>query len=64
MTKRLVDIDDTLLAAARAQLGSATIKETVNEALARLAGSRREEVTRSLEALAQGSLGERSAAWR
>lgn len=34
MTKRLVDIDDDLLAAARTALATATIKETVNRALA------------------------------
>lgn len=33
MTKRLVDIDDELLARAREFLGSRTIKETVNGAL-------------------------------
>ena len=33
MTKRLVDIDDTLLARARELLGADTMKETVNRAL-------------------------------
>lgn len=33
MTKRLVDIDDTLLARAREVLGAETMKETVNRAL-------------------------------
>lgn len=33
MTKRLVDIDDDLLAAAREALGATTMKETVNRAL-------------------------------
>ena len=33
MTKRLVDIDDTLLARARELLGAETMKETVNRAL-------------------------------
>lgn len=33
MTKRLVDIDDELLRAGRAALGTATMKDTVNEAL-------------------------------
>ncbi len=33
VTKRLVDIDDDLLDDARSQLGTATIKDTVNEAL-------------------------------
>jgi Arc/MetJ family transcription regulator len=64
MTKRLVEIDDDLLAAARAQLGGTSIKETVNEALQRMAGSRRETIAQSLAVLAQGSFGERSSAWR
>ena len=33
MTKRLVDIDDDLLAEARVLTGAATMKETVNAAL-------------------------------
>lgn len=37
MTKRLVDIDDSLLDEAKARLGAETIKETVNAALARVA---------------------------
>ena len=33
MTKRLVDIDDDLLEQARLQLGTTTMKDTVNSAL-------------------------------
>ena len=33
MTKRLVDIDDTLLTSAQELLGADTMKETVNRAL-------------------------------
>ena len=33
MTKRLVDINDSLLAEAREVLGTATMKDTVNRAL-------------------------------
>jgi hypothetical protein len=40
VTKRLVDIDNGALDAARAQMGTATIKNTVNEAHRRAAGSR------------------------
>lgn len=36
MTKRLVDIDDTLLEEAREALGTATMKATVNGALRRI----------------------------
>jgi Arc/MetJ family transcription regulator len=34
MTKRLIDIDDGLLRRARKTLGTATMKDTVNQALA------------------------------
>jgi Arc/MetJ family transcription regulator len=33
MTKRLIDVDDQVLEAARRVLGTATIKDTVNSAL-------------------------------
>ncbi len=36
MTKRLVDIDDDLLAEAREALGTDTMKATVNQALKRV----------------------------
>ena len=46
MTKRLVDIDDEVLAAARAALGTSTLKETVNTALEEAADTaRRRAVT-------------------
>ncbi len=64
MSKRLVDIEDTLLEAARAELGTPTIKATVNEAL-RLAGARRnEEIRYSFEVLASSIVQDRSNAWR
>lgn len=37
MTKRLIDIDDDLLARAREVLGTTTMKETVNAALSEIA---------------------------
>ncbi|MBK5306886.1 MAG: hypothetical protein JJD92_09390 [Frankiaceae bacterium] len=48
MTKRLVDIDDDVLAAARTALGTRTIKDTVNRALsdASAAALRRQFVAR------------------
>ena len=48
MTKRLIDVDDTLLAEAKAVLGSSTMKETVNDALRAVmdAARRREHVQR------------------
>jgi Arc/MetJ family transcription regulator len=46
VTKHLVDIDDAALASAQAELGTATMKDTVNEALRRSA-LRREGAWRS-----------------
>lgn len=48
MTKRLVDIDDDLLQAARSSLSTTTIRETVNRALsdATAAARRREFLQR------------------
>lgn len=64
MAKHLVDIDEDALAAARAELGTRTIRDTVNEALARAAGKRASDVGRSLDRLAALELGDREDAWR
>jgi Arc/MetJ family transcription regulator len=64
MPKHLVDIDDEALAAARAELGTGTIKDTVNEALRRAAGKRDARVRRALDVLATTRLADRSDAWR
>ena len=64
VTKRLVDIDDDTLGAARAELGTATLKDTVNEALRLVASSRDERVSRALDALASADIGDRDDAWR
>lgn len=64
MSKRLVDIDDEFLDAARGQLGTGTIKETVNEALRRAAGTRGDAVTRALDVLARAPLVDRDEVWR
>jgi Arc/MetJ family transcription regulator len=64
VSKRLVDIDDGVLDDARAELGTETIKETVNEAL-RLAGKRRrDEFGNALNVLARAPLADREDAWR
>jgi len=64
MGKRLVDIDDSVLEAAQAELGTATIKATVNEAL-RLAGAGRADGIRAaLDVLAAASPSDRADAWR
>lgn len=64
MTKHLVDIDDDTLGAARAELGTTTLKDTVNEALRLVASSRDERVSRALDALASVDLDDRDDAWR
>lgn len=64
MGKHLVDIDDEALGAARARLGTQTIKETVNESLRRVARTRGPEVTKALERLAHADLDPREDAWR
>ena len=64
MTKRLVDIDDAALRAAQVELGTDTIKETVNTALRRASGELRDAAKRRLDTLAQADLAPREEAWR
>jgi hypothetical protein len=64
VAKHLVDIDEDALGAARAELGTQTIRDTVNEALVRAAGKRTAEVERSLDRLARLDLDDRNEAWR
>ena len=64
MAKRLVDIDEKVLAAARAELGTRTLKDTVNEALRRAAPMRDRRVATALRTLARARLLDRSEAWR
>jgi Arc/MetJ family transcription regulator len=63
MAKHLVDIDDEALTAARAQLGTETIKETVNESLRRAGAGRLADVQQALDQLATIEL-QREDAWR
>ena len=63
MAKHLVDIDEEALDAARAQLKTATIKDTVNQALRRAAATRAKAVKKSLDVLGQADL-DRESAWR
>ena len=62
MSKHLVDIDDEVLGAARAELGTGTIKETVNEALRRASVHRSHQVKRALDVLATAPLADREEA--
>lgn len=64
VAKHLVDINEETLSAARAELGTSTLKDTVNEALRRAAQTRDERVRRSLDRLAEAQLDDRDDAWR
>ena len=64
MVKHLVDLDEEALRAARAELGTTTLKDTVNESLRRVARERDGVVARSLGVLADAALADREDAWR
>jgi Arc/MetJ family transcription regulator len=64
MSKHLVDIDEEALKAARAKLGTETIKDTVNGALRRASGDHVSNVKDRLDALARAELAAREEAWR
>ena len=64
MTKHLVDIDDEVLGEARAELGTATLKDTVNGALRLAAAGRAPKVDSALDVLAGADLASRDEAWR
>ncbi len=64
MGKHLIDLDERALSAARSELGTTTIKDTVNEALRRATAQREREVAAALDVLAGAELGDRDDAWR
>jgi Arc/MetJ family transcription regulator len=64
MSKHLVDIDEKALLAARTELGTHTIKDTVNRALRQAGGERDRAVKKSLDVLARSELTPREQAWR
>ena len=64
MAKHLVDLDEAALSAARVELGTTTIKDTINEALRRSTTRRERRVSTALDLLAEASLDDRSDAWR
>lgn len=64
MTKRLIDVDDEALTAARRRLGTRTIKDTVNTALRAAADERAEHLDEALSVLADARLDDRDSAWR
>lgn len=63
MSKHLVDIDEWALSAARAELGTVTIKDTINEALRAAAAGRDSRVVDALDVLAKAELADRRQAW-
>lgn len=64
MVKHLIELDEDALGAARAELGTTTIKDTVNEALQRATCRREQRVAAALDVLARARLEDRSEAWR
>src|SRR5665213_1005783 len=56
MSKHLVDIDEQALSAARSELGTRTIKETVNRALRQAVEDRDERVKKAFDVLASSDL--------
>lgn len=64
VAKHLVDLDEEMLDAARAELGTTTIKDTVNEALRRATSRRERRVGAALDVLARAHLDDRADAWR
>jgi len=64
VAKHLVDLDEESLSAAQAELGTKTIKDTLNEALRRTTLGRRERIATALDVLAKGRLRDRSEGWR
>ncbi len=63
MGKHLVDIDEHALRAAGEELGTDTINDTVNRALARAAGIELASVKQRLDVLARADLMGREGAW-
>jgi Arc/MetJ family transcription regulator len=64
VAKHLIDLDEEALGAARAELGTSTLKDTVNEALRQAAGERRARVIAALDLLAAADLVDHGEAWR
>lgn len=64
MAKHLIDLDEPALSAARAELGTTTMKDTVNEALRRTTAGRAQAVAHALDILAGADLSDSTDAWR
>ena len=64
MAKHLIDLDEQALRAARTELGTSTIRDTVNEALRRATSRRDRMVSTAIDTLAKAELADRADAWR
>ena len=64
MAKHLIDLDEDTLSAAQAELGTTTIKDTVNQALRQTTAARAQRVAAALDVLGEADLDDRSEAWR
>ena len=64
MAKHLIDLDEEALRAARTELGTNTIRDTVNEALRRATSRRDRLVSKAIDTLANAKLSDRADAWR
>jgi Arc/MetJ family transcription regulator len=64
VAKHLVDIDEQALASAQAELGTVSMKETVNEALKRASVGRNPKVREALDRLGRRDSIPREEAWR
>ena len=64
MSKRLIDVDDEALQNARKELGTRTIKDTVNQALRLASLESARSIERSLDVLASVDFEPRDQAWR
>ena len=64
MAKHLIDVDEERLSAARAELGTTTIKDTVNEALRLATMERKDRIAAALDRLGAADLDDRADAWR
>ena len=64
VAKHLIDLDEARLGAARAELGTSTIKDTVNEALRLATTQRQERIRAALDRLGAADLDDRDDAWR
>jgi len=64
LAKHLIDVDESALSAAWAELGTETISDTVNTAMRLATHERARRVRESLATLAAAQLDDREDAWR